>query len=72
MSLVGFHRFLIVTAIVFCVGFGLWEFDSAASGGGAGAMVLGSVFTLLGIGLGVYLNRLARFLGYEDDRSMPR
>lgn len=72
MSLVAFHRFLIVTAIVFCLGFALWEFRSVGSGGGTGAVVLGSIFTLLGIGLGVYLGRLARFLGYEDDRAMPR
>lgn len=72
MSLVSFHRFLIATAIVFCLGFGLWEFNSVGSGGGAEAVVLGSVFMLLGIGLGFYLRRLARFLGYEDDRSVPR
>jgi hypothetical protein len=72
MSLISFHRFLIVTAIVFCLGFGLWEFNSIGSGGGTGAVILGSVFTLLGIGLSVYLRQLARFLGYEDDRSVPR
>jgi len=71
MSLIGFHRFLIVTAIVFCLGFGVWEFSSVESGGGLRAVALGSIFTLLGIGLGAYLRRLARFLGYEDDRSMP-
>lgn len=71
MSLIGFHRFLIVIAIAFCLGFGVWEFNSVTSGGGPGAVALGSIFTLLGIGLGVYLGRLARVLGYEDDRSMP-
>lgn len=72
MSLVGFHRFLIVTAILFCLGFGVWELNVAASGGGSGALVLGSVFVLLGVGLVVYLRRLTRFLGYEDDASVPR
>lgn len=72
MSLVGFHRFLIVTAIFFCLGFGLWEFNAVGSGGGTEALVLGSIFTLLGIGLAFYLRRLARFLGYEDDRSKSR
>jgi hypothetical protein len=35
-------------------------------------VILGSVFTLLGVGLSVYLRQLARFLGYDDDRSVPR
>lgn len=72
MSLVGFHRFLIVTAILFCLGFGVWELNAAAAGDGAQEAVLGSVFLLLGIGLVVYLRRLTRFLGYEDDSSTPR
>lgn len=72
MSLVGFHRFLIVTAILFCVGFGVWELDAAAGGAGSQAFVLGSVFLLLGVGLVVYLWRLTRFLGYEDDGPVPR
>ena len=71
MSLISFHRFLIVTAIVFCFGFALWEFSGAGSGGFAAAL-LGSVFTLLGLGLTVYLRRLARFLGYEEEGPTPR
>jgi hypothetical protein len=72
MSLIDFHRFLIVTAIVFCLGFALWEFSAARSGGGFAAVVLGSVFTLLGLGLVVYLRRLARFLGYDEEGPAPR
>lgn len=72
MSLVDFHRFLIVTAIVFCFGYGAWEFSAARSGGGFGAVVLGLVFTLLGLGLVVYLRRLARFLGYDEEGPLPR
>ena len=72
MSLISFHRFLIVTAIVFCFGFALWEFIAPASGRGIGAVLLGSVFTLLGLGLVVYLRRLARFLGYEEEGPTPR
>jgi hypothetical protein len=71
MSLIGFHRFLIATAIVFCLGFGLWEFNAVGREGGAVAFVLGTVFTLLGIGMAVYLRHLARFLGYEEG-SEPR
>ncbi len=72
MSLIAFHRFLIVTAIVFCFGFALWEFSGAGTGGGFAAALLGSVFTLLGLGLVVYLRRLARFLGYEEEGPTPR
>lgn len=71
MSLISFHRFLIATAIVFCIGFGVWEFNAVGGEGGALAFVLGVVFTLLGIGMAVYLRHLARFLGY-DEESEPR
>ena len=33
MSLVHFHRFLIATAIVFCLGYGAWELNGAAGAG---------------------------------------
>jgi len=72
MSLIDFHRFLIVTAIVFCFGFALWEFLAPASGGGIGAVLVGSVFILLGSGLVAYLRRLARFLGYDEEGPAPR
>jgi hypothetical protein len=62
MSLIAFHRFLIGTAIVFCLGYAIWEFD----GGGARGVILGSIFTLLSVTLVVYLRHLGRFLGYED------
>lgn len=65
MSLIGFHRLLIAIAIIFCGGFGIWEFDRALSGGGAAAFVIGGIFLLFALGLGLYLRRLARFLGYD-------
>jgi len=64
MSLVSFHRFLIVTAIVFCLGYGAWELNAAADR--AGGFVQGTVFIVLGVGLAVYLRYLGRFLGYEE------
>jgi hypothetical protein len=66
MSLVSFHRFLIATAIVFCLGFGAWELDAAVDGAGGSAFVLGSVFVVLGLSLAVYLRHLGRFLGYDE------
>lgn len=70
MSLIAFHRFLIAAAILFCLGFGLWELLAVRDGGGVGALALALIFTLLGIGLIVYLVHLGRFLGY-DEGSAP-
>lgn len=72
MSLISFHRFLIATAIVFCLGFAAWEFNAVGDEGGVLAFVLGVVFTLLGIGMGVYLRYLGRFLGYQDEGPASR
>ena len=71
MSLIAFHRFLIAAAILFCLGFGSWEFLAAREGGGAGALALALIFILLGIALIVYLVHLGRFLGY-DEGSVPK
>ena len=64
MSLVSFHRFLIATAIVFCLGYGAWELNADADG--AGGFIQGTVFIVLGLALAVYLRQLARFLGYDE------
>lgn len=66
MSLVSFHRVLILTAIVFCLGFAGWELRAYRTGGDVDAMLLSAVFGLLGIGLTVYLARLASFLKLDD------
>ena len=65
MSLISFHRFLIVNAIVFCFGFAFWEFRAGIDGAGGFTFVLGAIFMLLGLGFGVYLRHLGRFLGYQ-------
>ena len=64
MSLVHFHRFLIATAIVFCLGYGAWELNTAADR--AGSFVQGTIFIVLGLALTVYLRHLRRFLGYDE------
>lgn len=66
MSLVSFHRALILTAIVFCLGFAGWELQAYRTGGDTAALLLSAVFGLLGIGLTVYLARLASFLKLDD------
>lgn len=71
MSLLGFHRFLIVTAIAFCFGYGIWEFSVAVERGGLSAYILGAIFTVLGVGLVVYLRNLGRILGYREGKE-PR
>ena len=72
MSLISFHRFLIAAAIVFCLGYGVWEINAAIDGGGASAFIVGTIFTVLGISLIVYLRHLRRFLGYGEDGPAPR
>lgn len=67
MSLLSFHRALILVAIAFCLGFSGWQLRAATVGGGtAGALILAVVFALLAAGLTVYLVRLRSILGLED------
>lgn len=63
MSLISFHRVLIVTAIAFCVGFSAWEMRLYLSdGGSAHDLLLALLFLGLGLVLTVYLARLKSFL----------
>lgn len=67
MSLLSFHRALILVAIAFCLGFSGWELRAAtAVDGTAGALVLAVVFALLAAVLTVYLVRLRSILRLED------
>ncbi len=65
MSLIAFHRFLIASGIIFCLGFSAWELIRYSETGNARQLVLGFVFMVLGLALGYYLVRLAFFLGYS-------
>jgi hypothetical protein len=73
MSLIGFHRFLIATGILFCFGFAGWELLLWWVTRDGGSLLLGLVFVVLGLLLSYYLSRLGRFLGYgrEEDASRP-
>lgn len=69
MSLLGFHRFLIVSAILFCLGFAGYQAVVFQGTGETGDLIFGAVFGVLGILLGYYLLRLNRFLGYEGEEG---
>ena len=66
MSLISFHRFLIVAAIIFCAGYSGYEFLDFSRGGGDGDLALGVFFLLLTAGFSYYLRHLKRFLGYKE------
>jgi hypothetical protein len=67
MSLVAFHRVLILTAIVFCFGFAAWELRAYLQfGAGVGALALAGVFGALAVLLAGYLARLSSILHLED------
>ena len=60
--MIGFHRFLIATAIIFCAGFAVWAFAAFRSAGGSTALVLAIVFAVAAAALSYYLKNLRRFL----------
>lgn len=67
MGVVGFHRFLIAAAILFCLGYATFELLRYGDGAGSGALVTAVVFLLLAGGLGYYLANLRRFLHRDGD-----
>jgi len=66
VSLIGFHKFLISTGILFCAGFGAWLVTGYARGGGVADLLLAGVFAISALVLGVYLAFLDRILGRGD------
>lgn len=62
MSLIGFHRFLISTAILFCAGFAAWEFRAFTTDGTAGTLALGLGSALAAAAFAYYLINLERIL----------
>lgn len=66
MSLIGFHRVLISTAILFCLGFAGLTGASFLQDGGTGSLVLAVGFAVAGLLLATYLRYLNRVLGRED------
>ena len=66
MSLIHFHRFLIVCGILFCLGYAGWEVRAFLRTGSTSALLLVAAFTALGILLATYLWHLSLWLGRED------
>jgi uncharacterized membrane protein YdjX (TVP38/TMEM64 family) len=60
--MIPFHRFLIGTAICFCLGFAAWAFAGYRSTASTGQLALAIVFAGGGVLLGYYLKNLDRFL----------
>jgi hypothetical protein len=60
--MIPFHRFLIGTAICFCLGFAAWSFIAFRSTASERDLALAILFTLAGALLGYYLKNLDRFL----------
>jgi hypothetical protein len=60
---ISFHRVLIGTAILFCLGFAVWAGAAYRTDGGAVPLALAIGFGVAGVALGYYLRHLDRFLG---------
>ena len=69
MNLISFHRFLITTAIFFCGGYAFWEFAQFNRSGAIGSLAQGILFSAFAVGLTVYFNRMASFLGYTEEED---
>lgn len=62
MGIIGFHRFLITAAILFCLAYSGWEFAAYSGGGETGRLIIALLFAAFALGLGVYLANLNRIL----------
>lgn len=64
MVLVIFHRILIGTAVVFGVGFAVWEFLAYRRTGEVENLLIGIGAAVVAVALGYYLKNLKRFVRY--------
>lgn len=60
--MIPFHRLLIATAILFCVGFAAWAFVAYRASGAGSDLGISLAFAVAGGALGYYLKNLNRFL----------
>ena len=61
--MIPFHRLLISTAIVFCVGFAAWAAWTYRQSGEALTLVMAIASGIAAVALTYYLRNLKRFLG---------
>jgi hypothetical protein len=61
--MIPFHRLLISTAIVFCVGFAVWSGWDYRESRSVGTLAVAVVFAIAAVALTYYLRHLKRFLG---------
>ncbi len=64
MLLITFHRILIGTAVVFGVGFAVWEFLTYRRTGAVENLLIGVGAAVISVALGYYLKNLKRFVSY--------
>jgi len=62
MSLIAFHKFLISTAILFCLGFSFQQFSEFQANGESGSLIMAIAVGLAAVALGYYLLHLRDFL----------
>jgi hypothetical protein len=60
--MIAFHRFLITTAILFCLGFSAWAYVAYRANGGGRELAFAVGFAFAGAVLIYYLKNLNRFL----------
>ena len=60
--MIGFHRFLIAAAILFCLVLAVWMLAAFRNDGGGLLLALGIGFAAAAVGLSYYLKNLDRFL----------
>lgn len=63
--MIGFHRFLIGTAILFCAVFAAWSLNAWRQSGDAAALVIGVIFVVGAAAFAYYLRHLDRFLWHR-------
>jgi hypothetical protein len=69
MSLIGFHRFLIAAAILFCGGFAIWQFLAFLDQRRAAPFLMAIAFAVAAVAFGYYLRHLSRFLRLPPDQD---
>jgi len=62
MTLLTAHKILISTAIVFFLGFALWELRNYSDTGNLWATFRGALYLLVAVGFGVYLRTLKKWV----------